>query len=193
MEDMLTLAEKRLLLQIAREAVTAAAHGRPAPEINKGALPLILLEPGATFVTLRKHGELRGCIGGLEARWPLYEDVRVHAAQSATQDYRFPPVEPDEVGKLTIEISVLTPSTPLAYDSSAELPARLRPLVDGVTLQWGTRRATFLPQVWENVPDPEQFLSMLCEKMGVAPDTWRQQLLDVQVYQDVKFSETETQ
>lgn len=187
----LSLAEKRRLLTLAREAITAAVAGADAPPLDEAALPSALRRPAAAFVTLRRAGELRGCIGGLEARWPLYEDVRRHAIQSATQDYRFPPVGPDELPEIEIEISVLTEPQPLAYGSPPELPGRLRPLVDGVTLGLGQLRATFLPQVWGRVPEPEKFLSMLCEKMGLPADTWRNTRLEVSVYQVEEFAEVE--
>mgnify|MGYP000625098806 CR=1 FL=1 len=183
--------ERRRLLHIARDAIRAAVQGRPLPAVDAASLPDPLRRPAASFVTLRRDGELRGCIGGLEARWPLYEDVQRHAVQAATQDYRFEPVALDEMPMLEVEVSVLTEPQPLPYETPDELLTRLRPCVDGVTLALGHRRATFLPQVWERVPDPAQFLSMLCEKMGLPPDTWRRTKLDVSVYQVEKFTEPE--
>jgi AmmeMemoRadiSam system protein A len=187
----LSASEKQLLLRFAREALTAAVHGQPPPPVDPAQLTPALTRPGACFVTLMEHGELRGCIGGLRAELPLYEDVREHAAQAALRDHRFPPVAPTEVPDLEIELSVLTEPQPLKYDRPEELPHRLRPEVDGVILVQGLRRATFLPQVWERVPDADMFLSMLCEKMGVHPDTWRRTKLDVQTYQAEKFDEAE--
>ena len=181
----LALSEQRRLLQIAREAIAAA------PALQPDTLPPALLRPAASFVTLRHGGDLRGCIGGLEARWPLYEDVRRHAVQAATQDYRFEAVTAAEVPALSVEVSVLTEPQPLEYARPEDLPRQLRPLVDGVTLALSHHRATFLPQVWERVPDPEQFLSMLCEKMGLPPETWRRTPLTVSVYQVEKFTEPE--
>jgi AmmeMemoRadiSam system protein A len=181
--------ERRLLLTLAREAIMAAALGQTPPPVDAAGLPRVLRERAAAFVTLRREGELRGCIGGLEARWPLFEDVRVHAAQAAVRDYRFEPVRPEEVPELALEISLLTPPQPLAHASPEELPRRLRPGVDGVTLSLGQKRATFLPQVWERVPDPEEFLSLLCEKMDLPPDTWRHTPLEVQIYQAEKITE----
>lgn len=188
---MFTQAERQRLLALAREAVAAAAAGREAPPVDTADLPAALLRPAASFVTLERAGELRGCIGGLEARWPLYEDVRRHAAQAATQDYRFEAVAPEEVPKLEVEVSVLTEPQPLVYAGPADLPGQLQPGTDGVTLAYGQRRATFLPQVWERVPDPQRFLSMLCEKMGLPPDTWRQTKLDVSIYHVEKVTESE--
>ncbi len=142
------------------------------------------------FVTLtERSGELRGCIGTLEAHQPLVEDVREHAAAAATLDYRFSPVMPDEVTELRIEISRLTTPLPLEYTSPDELPARLRPGVDGVILRDGGHRATFLPQVWEKVGDPEEFLAHLCLKMGAPANLWRRKKMDVLIYQVEEFHE----
>lgn len=184
-------ADKRELLRLAREAIGAAVREKPLPPVDAARLAPALRQMGTCFVTLTASGELRGCIGGLHALDPLYEDVRQHALQAALRDYRFPPVTPDEVPSLDIEISVLTEPQPLDYGSPEDLLHRLRPEVDGVIISQGHRRATFLPQVWERVPDPELFLSMLCEKMGAPPDTWRRTQLDVQTYQVEKFTEAE--
>lgn len=191
MNTTLSVSDKRILLQLAREAIEAAVRGKALPRVDAARLSPSLLREGTCFVTLMAQGELRGCIGGLQAREPLYADVREHAAQAALRDYRFPPVTPDEVPRLDIEISVLTEPRPLDYDAPEQLPRLLRPEVDGVILSQGHRRATFLPQVWERVPDAETFLSMLCEKMGASPDTWRRTRLDVQTYQVEMFSEAE--
>src|SRR5207248_663070 len=110
---------------------------------------------------------------------------------AATRDYRFLPVTSDEVPELEIEISALSLPQVLNYDSPEALLGRLRPEVDGVILSNGLQRATFLPQVWERVPDPRIFLSMLCEKMGLSPDTWKRKKLEVQIYQVEKFTEEE--
>ena len=191
MTEPLTASEQQLLLKLARASIEAAVRGQPPPPVEHDSLTPALLRQGTCFVTLNEYSELRGCIGGLRAEAPLYEDVREHAAQAALRDYRFPPVTPDEVPNLEIEVSVLTEPQPLKYDSPADLPRLLRPEVDGVILSQGFRRATFLPQVWERVPDPEMFLSMLCEKMGVHPDAWRRAKLEVQIYQVEKFAEGE--
>ena len=190
MTEPLSDPDRRFLLKIARESIAAATSGQPLPALDPAHLSHDLQRLGASFVTLTHHGgELRGCIGGLQAVVPLYQDVQEHAAQAALDDYRFPPVTPDEVPGLEIEISILTPPQPLDYERPGDLPRRLRPHVDGVIIAQGVRRATFLPQVWDKVPDPELFLSMLCEKMGAHPDTWRRTKLDVQIYQVEEFSE----
>jgi uncharacterized protein len=183
--------DKRELLRLAREAIDAAVREKPLPPVDAAHLSPALRRKGTCFVTLTQSGELRGCIGGLHALDSLYEDVRQHALQAALRDYRFPPTTPDDVPKLEIEVSVLTEPQPLDYASPEDLLRRLRPEVDGVIISQGYRRATFLPQVWERISDPEIFLSMLCEKMGAPPDTWRRTKLDVQTYQVEKFTEAE--
>jgi AmmeMemoRadiSam system protein A len=117
--------------------------------------------------------------------------VRRHAGQAAQDDYRFPPVVMTELPLIEIEVSVLTPPQPLAYASPAELASKLRPGVDGVVLMDGRQRATFLPQVWEHVTSAEQFLALLCDKLGADPQRWRRGGLKVETYQVIKFCENE--
>lgn len=144
--------------------------------------------PGASFVTLKIERALRGCIGSLHAHRPLGEDVRANAQAAAFDDPRFPPLAVHEYASLQVEVSLLSPSTPLAVASEAELHARLRPGIDGVTLQWGARRGTFLPQVWESLPDPREFVAQLKRKAGLPPDFWSSDL-EVSRYTVQKFTE----
>jgi AmmeMemoRadiSam system protein A len=183
MQDQLCPEERLLLLKLAREALEEAVKGHPLPRLDLKSLPPRLCEPGASFVTLTRRGELRGCIGALEPYLPLAEDVREHAVAAAMQDFRFPPVQPGELPEIQIEISRLTPPQELAYDSPQDLLERLRPHQDGVILRDGIRRATFLPQVWDKLPEAAVFLSHLCQKMGAPPDLWRVRKMEVQVYQ----------
>jgi hypothetical protein len=190
MSAVLSPEEKKLLLVLARQALECAVRAGRLPADAPAGLTPALRAAGASFVTLTKHGQLRGCIGTLEAHQPLWQDVREHAVAAAIQDNRFPPVQPDELAAIEIEVSHLTPPEPLVYADAADLLARLRPGVDGVILsenRW--RRATFLPQVWQKIPDPAEFLDNLCYKMGSAPDAWRRQHLDVQIYQVEEFHE----
>ncbi len=190
MSASLTEEERTFLLRLARQSITAATQGLPLPELDLSQLPPSLQAEGATFVTLTDaRGELRGCIGALEAYQPLALDVREHAVAAATEDYRFSPVQPREVASLHIEISRLTPPQTLNYQRPEELPGRLRRGVDGVILRDGFRRATFLPQVWDKLPDAESFLAHLCQKMGAAGDLWRRKLLSVEIYQVEEFQE----
>jgi uncharacterized protein len=183
--------EKRLLLDLARRSIEAAAHHSDLPGLDLADLPERLREKGASFVTLTEaDGELRGCIGALEAYQPLAVDVRDHAAAAASEDYRFLPVQPEEVERLHIEISRLTRPQPLEYEGPEDLLRRLRPGVDGVILRDGRQRATFLPQVWEKLPLPDEFLSHLCQKMGGSGSLWRRKKLEVEIYQVEEFHET---
>ncbi len=185
----LTPQEKKELLVMAREAITCAVSGKRLPKILESQLSANLKENGAAFVTLTIGGELRGCIGSLQAYRPLYEDVQQHAVDAALNDYRFQPVTDLEVPLLEIEISVLSKPEPLHYSHAEELPKLLKPREDGVVLRDGPLSATFLPQVWDQLPDPESFLSHLCQKMGAAPNRWRQKIMQVSIYHVEEFKE----
>jgi len=182
--------EREILLDLARRALEAGVAGDPLPQIKLSNLPASLQDPGATFVTLTIKGELRGCIGTLSVQQPLAEDVREHAVAAALNDYRFTPVAEAELSDINIEISRLTSPQPVKYGSPQELLAAIRPNVDGVIIRSGSRRATFLPQVWEKIPNPEQFLGSLCLKMGVDSNYWRDNQLEVLVYQVEVFDES---
>ena len=188
-EDRLTDEEKRILLMLAREAMECGVHGQTLPLLDMQSLTPRLMENGVCFVTLTMNGELRGCIGGLEACQPLVDDVREHAIAAALQDFRFAPVCPDELSRIKLEISRLTLPIPLDYRSPEDLLSRLRPGIDGVVLRDGVRRATFLPQVWDKLPDGADFLNHLCYKLGAAPDLWQKKHLDVLIYQVEEFHE----
>lgn len=170
----------RDLLTLARGAI----EGRTPPTPAAGALA----EPGATFVTLTRDGKLRGCIGSLEAWRPLAEDVRANARAAAFRDPRFPPLRPDEVADTHVEVSLLGSAEPLAVHTEADAVAQLRPRVDGVIVRSGGHRATFLPQVWDQLPDPHEFLAHLWAKAGLRPGAWGP---DVQLwrYQVEEWSE----
>lgn len=189
---MLSLSERTTLLEMARAAITAAAAGLPLPKLDLTALPLALREPRATFVTLNEYHQLRGCIGGLYANAPLAVDVQQHAQGAALDDPRFEPVRADEVPHLHIEISVLTPPERLQPTSPDDLLAQLRPHQDGVILVQGYHRATFLPQVWDKVPDKVRFLEMLSDKMGASPNAWRDPHTEVYRYEVEEFAEPQT-
>ena len=129
-------------------------------------------EPGAAFVTLTRGGALRGCIGTLQAFRPLRTDVADNAVASATRDPRFPPLPPAHLDSTAIEVSVLSPPVDLEVTSEADALRRLRPHVDGVILTYDRHRGTFLPQVWEQLPEPARFLAHLKRKAGLAADWW---------------------
>ena len=158
----------RALLARARNAIAAALGHATGPEPDHDALAT----PGATFVTLRRRGALRGCIGTLRAERALHEDVRVHALAAAFRDPRFPALAQAEYAELEIEVSVLGEAEPLVVASEAHALQQLRRGEDGLIFEWRGRRATFLPQVWEQLPQPAEFLRALKRKAGLPPDFW---------------------
>lgn len=185
----LSTEEQTYLLRLAREAVVRAARGEDAPRVDLESVSQALQRPGASFVTLNKRGALRGCIGSLEARRPLVLDVQDNAVGAAMRDPRFPPVKPKELDDLTIELSVLSQPEPLLYEGARDLCEKLRPGVDGVVIECGWHRATFLPQVWDKLTDERQFLQRLCMKAGLPPDAYASGDVQVYVYQVQKFGE----
>lgn len=160
------------LLAIARDSIERGlAEGSPL-SVDPAAFPAALRAERACFVTLKRYGELRGCIGHLEACAPLVCDVAENAFSAAFRDPRFVPLTPPELEDLEIHISVLTPATPLAFDSEEELLRQIRPFVDGLILEEGLHRGTFLPSVWGQLPEPEQFLRHLKLKAGLGEHYW---------------------
>lgn len=189
MKDQLSKEERQILLGIARNSIQSTVAVEPLKLISLDLLPAKLQEFGASFVTITISGKLRGCIGALEACQPLAIDVQEHAAAAASEDYRFAPVSREELRSIEIEISRLTPTKKLEYENSTQLLKKIHPGVDGVVIKDGMRRATFLPQVWEKVSSPEDFLDHLCVKMGAHPELWREKILDVSTYQVEEFKE----
>jgi hypothetical protein len=185
----LSLEERNLLLEIARKSIELAVREDKKLPIQLEDFSKSLQQNGASFVTLTINGRLRGCIGTLQAYQPLVLDVREHAILAALEDPRFTPVTRQELPKLKIEISRLTEPKPFPYQTPEDLLLGLHPGKDGVVLRYGHRSATYLPQVWEQIPDPVEFLSELCLKMGAPADTWQKQKLEVSLYQVEEFSE----
>lgn len=180
----------RYLLRLARLVIAGrlgAVTEEPVPPTGEaGAL---LRQPRGVFVTLKIAGQLRGCIGSLNAALPLRDGVRENALNAAFHDPRFAPLTLEELPTTRIEISVLSQLQPLPYGHGAELPGLLRPGRDGVWLEKGGLAATFLPQVWQQLPEPEKFLAHLCLKAGLAADAWRRGDLIVKTYQVQAFAE----
>lgn len=141
------------------------------------------------FVTLHKNGKLRGCIGMIEPDAPLKTGVRETARLAAFKDSRFAPLTKDEFEQVDLEISLLTPPEKFEYGTAKELVQRLVPFKDGVIIEKASRRATFLPQVWEQLSDPASFLSQLCLKAGLEADEWKKNSLSVHTYRVHSFSE----
>jgi len=183
--------ERRQLLELARQTVREAVTTGRLPSVNTGQFPARLCEPRGSFVTLTKQGALRGCIGNLQAQSPLYASVMDNARSAATRDHRFPQVQEDELDDLEFEVSVLTEPKPLSFTSPEDLLARLQPHRDGVVLQIGAASATYLPQVWEQLPDKTRFLSSLAQKAGCGADDWRKPGARILVYQVEAFKEPE--
>jgi AmmeMemoRadiSam system protein A len=186
---LLSKKDRQYLLGLARETIAHTLQGEELPPVVLKNLPEDLSRPGASFVTLTIDGKLRGCIGSIEPRRPLALDVRENAVGAAFRDPRFPPLTPEEFENVEIEVSVLTAPEPLRYSGPEDLFEKLRPHVDGVIIERGWQRATYLPQVWEKVPDPEKFLSSLCLKAGLPHDDYRRPGLQVYTYQVEKFTE----
>jgi AmmeMemoRadiSam system protein A len=181
--------ERKFLLELARKSLKNAATGATLPELAAAEVPPKLAEKRACFVTLTKNGALRGCIGHLTAIEPLYQAVIDNARYAAVRDPRFPAVTPGEVDQIKIEISVLTEPQPLPFSSPEDLLSKLHPNEDGVLLRLGPRTSTFLPQVWEQIPDKVQFLNHLAQKAGGDPSDWRGKDTQVSIYHVECFEE----
>ena len=158
----------QVLLAQARKAI-ADALGLPAPAAPDHPQ---LAERGATFVTLTLDGELRGCIGSLNAHRPLGQDVRDNAVSAALRDPRFPPLTAAEFASVQVEVSLLTEPDFIEFRDEADALAQLVPGRDGVIFFNGCQRATFLPQVWEQLPERRLFMAALKQKAGLPPDFW---------------------
>lgn len=158
----------KALLQLARNAIARRFGLAENPAVDRPELH----EKSATFVTLSQNGELRGCIGSLEAWRPLITDVEENARNAAFRDPRFKPLSKAELPITRVEVSLLTPAEPINFSSEADALAQLRPEIDGVIFTAGHRRATFLPQVWEQLPDPAQFMAHLKQKAGLPANYW---------------------
>lgn len=161
----------RILLQIARAAIADALRMPCVPARLDNDMAW-LSKPGATFVTLTQQGELRGCIGSLHACDPLIDDVSNNAVSAALHDPRFMPLAADELDNVSVEVSLLSELQPLRFTSEADALAQLRPAIDGIVFEYGSYRSTFLPQVWESLPQPEQFLAKLKSKARLPEDFW---------------------
>lgn len=184
-----TPVQRKVLLELARKTISAVVSGQDPPPASLPDIDKAFTRPRACFVTLTKGGQLRGCIGSILPQEPLYEAVIRRAQSAALEDHRFQPVTADEVKQLDIEVSVLTRPKRLEFKSPEELLHKLRPNVDGVVLRVGRNSATYLPQVWEQIPNKEKFLSQLSEKAGLSATAWRSPDASVHVYQVEAFKE----
>ncbi len=173
--------DRQTLLHVAKQAIEVGLQngGRKKLSVNPEDFDETLQQNRATFVTLEIDGELRGCIGTLEAHQPLVCDVAHNAHLAAFSDPRFFPVSEKEYPRLDIHISILSPAKPMQFDSEDDLIAQLQPGIDGLILQDGINKGTFLPSVWESLTDARQFLAHLKRKAGLPVDYWSDSL---QVY-----------
>jgi AmmeMemoRadiSam system protein A len=177
----------KTLLSIARAAIAQVLH---APHAAADETAAWLAEPGASFITLTQCGELRGCIGTLQAHRPLLIDVKNNAVSAALHDPRFLPLTLEEFVTVQVEVSLLTAPQPLAFADETDALAQLRPGIDGVVFEYGRHRSTFLPQVWESLAQPSLFLAMLKRKAGLPDNFWAE---DVKLsrYTVTKWRETD--
>jgi len=162
----------QVLLPIARAAI-ARELGRTQAADEAAAW---LRQPGATFITLKQGDKLRGCIGTLRAHRPLLDDVKANAVSAAFRDPRFRPLSAAELDMTRLELSLLSEVEALVFENERDALSQLRPGVDGVILQYGYHQSTFLPQVWEELPTPIEFMAHLKRKAGLPPDFWEPEM-----------------
>jgi len=192
MEQNFSDEDKEFLIRLARNTLTQYLKDGSILKIEDKQVSKSLREKGACFVTLTKKGTgLRGCIGIFERNLPLYRNVIDRAISAAVHDSRFPKVGYEELKDIKIEISVLTAPEKIGFHSPEDLLAKLRPGIDGVILKTRYGSSTFLPQVWEQIPDKEQFMSYLSRKHGAPGMIWKSnyQDIEVQTYQAIVFGE----
>ncbi len=169
---MMEKGQQHRLLQLAEASIRfGLEHGRPLKPVPDDYEP-VLRQPGACFVTLKREGELRGCIGSLSAERPLIEDVAENAYAAAFSDPRFYPLQPAELRGLEMSISIIGKAEPMHFSSERDLITQLRPGIDGLIIEEGYRRGTFLPSVWEQLPDPVDFIRHLKLKAGLPVNYW---------------------
>lgn len=171
-DEKLSAEQRSTLLDIAQRSIAHGLETGRALTLDPDDYAQPLRRPGAAFVTLHLQGQLRGCIGSLEPYRSLAEDVAANAFAAAFRDPRFPPLSAQEQDQLALDISVLSPARPMSFSSEQELLDQLRPGTDGLILEDGPRRGTFLPSVWEQLPEPQAFLRHLKQKAGLPADYW---------------------
>lgn len=175
------------LIKLARQTIMARFNKKPEHEAQVKAY--CFQRRRGVFVTLKKDGMLRGCIGCLTGTESIADGVKRHAINAAFDDMRFSPLTVDELDQIEISVSILTEPQPLEYENHDDLLAKLHVNVDGVILRQGFSSGTFLPQVWEQLPKKEDFLSHLCLKAGLRADAWQKSKLEVLTYQVRYFDE----
>ncbi|MGD8389033.1 MAG: AmmeMemoRadiSam system protein A [Desulfobacteraceae bacterium] len=187
--DRITEEEGAKLISLARETIEARWRKQESQPGAEGPFSEKFSEKRGTFVTLTIDGGLRGCIGHIIPQETIVEGVKENAINAAFRDPRFPPLTAKEWDRVHVEVSILTDPRPLPYDGAEDLLQKLRPGVDGVILRKGMYQATFLPQVWDQLPRKEDFLTHLCLKAGLDGDAWKRETLEVSTYQVQAFEE----
>lgn len=183
-------ADRRTLLRLAREAIRHGLEDGERLPVDLSEYGEALCKQGASFVTLHEAGNLRGCIGTLQAYQPLVADVAAHAHDAAFRDPRFPPLDEDELDSIEISVSVLGDPEEITISDEEDLCRQLVPGTDGVILEYGSLRGTFLPSVWESLPDCAEFVRHLKQKAGLSPDFWADGIRAYR-YRTESFSEQE--
>jgi len=181
--------EGKYLLGLARETIKNRLFDLEEPRVDWKDTPEIFQKRLGTFVTINIEGNLRGCIGHIIPRETLIEGIKENAINAAFRDPRFPPLTKEEFDRIDIEISILTPPKELSYTDDKDLLKKLRQGIDGLIIKKGSYEATFLPQVWDQLPSKGEFLSHLCLKAGLSADSWKTGKLQVSTYQVQAFEE----
>ena len=182
----LTSEEQKTCLDVARQSIQHGLQTGKALSINTADYSAELQRQLACFVTLHKYGQLRGCIGALEAYQPLINDIAEHAFAAAFKDPRFPPLSENEFDQLEIEISVLGAAEPMQFIDQDDLLRQIKPGIDGLILEHGFNRGTFLPSVWEQLPDKKDFLNQLKMKAGLPTSWWADDVV-IKRYETFQF------
>jgi len=177
------------LIRLARRSIAAKLDVATAEIPGSDLEDPAFREQRGTFVTLKIKGKLRGCIGSLTAHESILEGIQRNACNAAFNDLRFPPLSAEELPATAIEVSILTDAKPLAFTDGRDLITKLRPHIDGVIIRHGSAGATFLPQVWEQLPRPEDFLNHLCMKAMLPQDSWSDPAIKILTYQVQCFHE----
>jgi len=188
-EEKLTQEQGMYLLKVARQTIEEELFCRKSKNGAEKDLSEVFNERRGTFVTLTGRGRLRGCIGHIVPQESLLEGVRANAINAAFRDPRFHPMQAEEWENVRIEVSILTNPEPLSYRDAGDLLGKLRPGVDGVIIKKGYQQATFLPQVWDQLPEKKDFMTHLCFKAGLDGDAWKRGDLEVSTYQVQAFEE----
>ncbi|MBW1914858.1 MAG: AmmeMemoRadiSam system protein A [Deltaproteobacteria bacterium] len=187
--DRLSDQEGIFLLSLARNTIEKELFHTTDTDLDNSHVSPKMNEKRGTFVTLTTNKNLRGCIGNIIPHEPLIKGIRHNAINAAFHDPRFRPLSKNEWENVKIEVSILTEPKELSYSDVDDLLEKLRPEIDGVIIKKGLRQSTFLPQVWEQLPDKKEFLTHLCLKAGLDKDAWKSVDLNVSIYQVQAFDE----